>query len=234
MTEQAITKHIEDSEKRFRALVTATSDIVYSMSADWKLMHALQGRGILSDTFEPIDDWMQKYIPKDEHQFIQQAIKNAITSKSIFELEHKVLQADGTVGWTFSRAVPILNEKNEIIEWFGAASNISKRRRIEEDLQKTKEEMEVSKRLYEAITDSTPDLIYVFDRNYKFTYANKALLTMWGRTWQQSEGQRLIALGYEPWHAAMHEREIDEVVVPHWEKEFMITYLPRCSIQSAK
>ncbi len=35
---------------------------------------------------------------------------------------------------------------------------------------------------------------------------------MWGRTWEQSIGQGLLALGYEPWHAEMHEREIDHVV----------------------
>lgn len=66
--------------------------------------------------------------------------------------------------------------------------------------------------IYDAIAASTPDLIYVFDLDYKFVYANKALLTMWGRSWEQSIGQGLRALGYESWHAEMHEREIDTVV----------------------
>ena len=73
------------------------------------------------------------------------------------------------------------------------------------------DKMEVQRRLYDAITGSTPDLVYVIDLNYKFVYANKALLAMWGRTLEQSIGQGLLALGYEPWHAEMHEREIDQV-----------------------
>ncbi len=66
--------------------------------------------------------------------------------------------------------------------------------------------------IYEAIIQHTPDLIYAFDLNYRFTYANDALLKMWGRTIDESVGKSLLELGYEPWHAEMHEREIDQVV----------------------
>ena len=72
--------------------------------------------------------------------------------------------------------------------------------------------IEERKRLYEAITQNTPDLIYVFGLNYRFTYANEALLNMWGRTWEDSAGKGMLEIGYEPWHAEMHEREIDQVV----------------------
>jgi PAS domain S-box-containing protein len=74
-----------------------------------------------------------------------------------------------------------------------------------------KNEAEKMKRLYETITGNTPDLIYVFDLNYRFTYANKALLEMWGKTWDAAIGRGLRENGYEEWHAQMHEREIDQV-----------------------
>ena len=35
---------------------------------------------------------------------------------------------------------------------------------------------------------------------------------MWGSTWEKSVGKGLLENGYEPWHAEMHEREIDQVV----------------------
>ncbi len=85
--------------------------------------------------------------------------------------------------------------------------------KMEEDLRITKEKLLASERVYEAIVGSTPDLMYVFDLNYRFIYANKALLSMWGKTYEESMGRYLIELGYEPWHAAMHEREIDQVKV---------------------
>lgn len=80
------------------------------------------------------------------------------------------------------------------------------------ELKKALDEADKQKRLYEAVTNNTPDLAYVFDLNYRFTYANKALLTMWGLSWERAIGKGLRENGYEEWHALMHEREIDEVV----------------------
>jgi len=85
------------------------------------------------------------------------------------------------------------------------------RRRMSRELETALDAQEEQRRIYEAITASTPDLVYVFDLDYKFVYANKALLTMWGRSWEDSIGKGLLELGYEPWHAEMHEREIDTV-----------------------
>ncbi|OLY94299.1 hypothetical protein BUE76_22230 [Cnuella takakiae] len=79
-------------------------------------------------------------------------------------------------------------------------------------LHASKEETERQKRIYETITSNTPDLIYVFDLNYRFTYVNEALLTMWGKTWNEAIGKGLPENGYEPWHTEMHHREIDQVV----------------------
>ncbi|MDO9384303.1 MAG: HWE histidine kinase domain-containing protein [Hyphomicrobiaceae bacterium] len=67
-------------------------------------------------------------------------------------------------------------------------------------------------RMLEAIIAATPDLIYAFDLNHRFIFANDALLAMWGKTWNEAVGRTCLELGYEPWHAAMHDGEIDEVV----------------------
>lgn len=44
---------LEKSEARFSALVGATSDAIYQMSADWQEMRQLDGRGFLIDTQAP-------------------------------------------------------------------------------------------------------------------------------------------------------------------------------------
>jgi PAS domain S-box-containing protein len=119
---------LSESEKRFRALVTATSDVIYSLSADWSVMRQLDGRGFLKDTHEPITGWRSRNVHPDDLEKVNAAIDAAIRSKSIFQLEHLVWRADGSPGWTFSRAVPILDDKGEIIEWFGMASDITEQK----------------------------------------------------------------------------------------------------------
>lgn len=199
------------SEARFRALVTATSDVIYSMSPDWRLMQKLDGRGFLKDANEPTIDWQSQNIHPEDIEKVNAVIEDAIQKKKIFQLEHRVLRADGTPGWTFSRAVPILDEHGEIIEWFGTASDITERKTAEEALRESRAQSDQQKRVYETITSGTPDLMYVFDLDYRFTYANSALLSMWGKTWDTAIGKGLLENGYEPWHAEMHEREIDQV-----------------------
>ena len=68
------------------------------------------------------------------------------------------------------------------------------------------------KRLYEAILDNTPDLAYVWDLQHRIVYANDGLLRMWGKSREEALGRTCLELGYEPWHAEMHDREIDQVV----------------------
>ncbi len=124
-------RRLRESEERFRALTTATSDVVYRMSADWKEMRQLDGRGLLSDTESPSIAWMDQYLVAEDHPVLLAAIDEALRTKGIFQLEHRVRQADGSTGWTFSRAVPVLDEQGEIVEWFGTATDISGRRRAE-------------------------------------------------------------------------------------------------------
>ncbi|WP_379091362.1 PAS domain-containing protein [Pedobacter sp. UC225_65] len=150
------------SEERFRALVTATSDVVYRMSPDWSVMHELDGRGFLESTTVPITGWREKNVHPADMDMVNAAINRAIAIKGIFELEHRVVRTDGSTGWTVSRAVPIFDTDGEMIEWFGAASDVSLRKQAEVDLKLAKEEAEQQKRVYETVTSSTPDLITTY------------------------------------------------------------------------
>jgi PAS domain S-box-containing protein len=203
---------IAESEQRFRAFVTATADVVYRMNADWSEMRHLDGRDFMVDTLDPSHTWIEKYIPADDQPGVLAAIGKAIDTKTMFELEHRIIRVDGTVGWTLSRAVPILDTDGHIVEWFGTARDVTSRRQSEETLARIIASSEQQRRLYETVLSNTPDLVYVFDRNHRFTYANDALLAMWGKTWNEAIGRNCLELGYAPWHAAMHDREIDQVI----------------------
>jgi signal transduction histidine kinase len=126
---------VRESENRFRAFTSATSDVVYQMSPDWAEMRHLQGREFITDTLEPSVSWLAKYIHPDDQQRVTDAIRQAISTKGTFELEHRVIRVDGTLGWTYSKAIPILDERGEILEWFGTASDVTARKVAEERLQ---------------------------------------------------------------------------------------------------
>jgi PAS domain S-box-containing protein len=132
---EGMRRRVLDQERRFRTFVQASSDVVYSMSPDWHEMRFLQGRDFIADTPEPNGSWLGKYIHPEDQERVLAAIQNAIRDKTTFELEHRVLRVDGTLGWTFSRAIPILGPDGEIGEWLGAASDITARKQAETGLR---------------------------------------------------------------------------------------------------
>jgi PAS domain S-box-containing protein len=126
---------LRESEARFRALTRASSDVLYRMSPDWAEMRQLCGGGFIADAKSPTRGWIEDYIQPVDRPLVRAAIDEAVRSKGVFELEHRVLRPDGGLGWTHSRAVPILDADGEIAEWFGAARDVSARKAAEEALR---------------------------------------------------------------------------------------------------
>ena len=130
-----LTRARRDSELRFRAFVKATSDAVYRMNADWSEMRQLEGREFIANTSDPSQTWLEKYIHPADQTRVMEEVSKAIRIKGVFELEHRVLRPDGALGWVFSRAIPLLDKKGDIVEWFGTASDVTERRRHQQELE---------------------------------------------------------------------------------------------------
>ena len=180
---------LRTSEERFRAFVTASSDAVYSMNADWSEMYSLKGMDFLVDTFDTNSNWLQRYIPEDERPHVQAAIADAVKEKKVFHLEHRIFQADHTVGWTESTAVPRFSSEGTIIEWMGAATNITDRKEAESRIREAEDkyraqlegdvatrtiELKQSRDQYYFLVENSLDMISRWDKNLRLVYANGA------------------------------------------------------------
>lgn len=134
---------VQESERRLSALAQAASEVHYRMSPDWSVLLRLSGGGILADATGPGRTWTADYLPEDEHARFAEATLAAMQGKDPFTLEHRARRIDGTVVWLSSRAVPLLDAAGEIVEWFGAASDITARRRTEQAMRSSEERQNV-------------------------------------------------------------------------------------------
>ncbi|HLO63852.1 MAG TPA: PAS domain S-box protein, partial [Azonexus sp.] len=132
-------EQLRRGEERYRALVQASAQALFRMSPDWSEMWQLQGGDFIAGTERPNRNWVQEYIHPDDRQSVLDKIGEAVRRETIFEFEHRVRRLDGSLGWTHSRAVPVRNRQGEIVEWFGAASDITERKRAEEQLRANEE-----------------------------------------------------------------------------------------------
>lgn len=189
----SVEQRLRDSEARLRLLTEASSDVLYRMSPDWGEMKELDGGGFLPSTASstPNRSWLLSYIPESDRVAVTDAIEEAIRFKKTFDLEHRVLRVDGTIGWTLSRAIPLLGSDGEILEWFGAASDISGRRDAETALRASEArlrdfnetlERQVEERTAERdrLWETSPDLLLVIDFEGVFHRVNPAWTSLLG------------------------------------------------------
>lgn len=186
-------------EERLLALMKATTDVMYSMSPDWKTMTQLYGHGFLPDMKEPNLKWLDEYIHPDDQPLMRSAIDECVREKKTFDLEHRVLKADGNVGWIHSRAVPVLDENGEIIEWFGAASDITGSKKMDEALRD-------SEAKYRTIVETAQEGIWVINGNDQTTLVNERLRQMLGYSLDELMGQSPQAFMAPEFQAAANER----------------------------
>lgn len=155
---------LRDSEMRFRAFVTASADVVFGMSPDWREVVHLVGRNFIADSHLPSTQWMQDYIHPQDQPSVRATIDAAIATKSIFELEHRVLRVDGTLGWARTRAVPLLDADGAVMEWFGAASDITETRRVRLALSHSEERY---RGLFNSIDEGFAIIEMIFDADHR-------------------------------------------------------------------
>jgi len=149
---------------------------------------------------------------------LETIIKNVYESGEPFEINELLVPISEFEGgppqdryFSFSYQ-PWRDEDDNVEGLLAIAFDVTRMMKVQQQLIEAREIADRQQRVYEAITAGTPDLMYVWDLDYKFTYVNKALLDMWGKTREAAIGRGFREHGYEEWHAAMHERETDKIV----------------------
>ncbi len=121
----AIRGEAGDDVERYRALVRSTSDFIYRASADWHELRVIEGGRAMAALPAPGAGWIETHILPEERALVQARIRAAIEARAAFQMEHRIRRADGSVGYVFSRAIPLLDEGGGISEWFGTANDIT-------------------------------------------------------------------------------------------------------------
>ena len=138
VTEQQETDEaLRASESRLRKLADAMPQIVWMARPDGCIDYINERISELSGV-RKLDDgtwsWGDVLVPDDRDATIE-AWTTAVRNGTPYEIAHRLLRTDGTAHWYLSRAVPVKDAENRILQWFGTATNIESQKRAEEALR---------------------------------------------------------------------------------------------------
>lgn len=125
---------MRNSEQRYRSLVEATSAIVWDMPASGEFTKEQPGwTAFTGQTFEEYRGigWLSAIHP-DDQATTNQAWAAAVANRTIYEIEQRVKTRDQSYRTMLVRAVPILTEDGEIQEWIGIHTDLTEKKKLEQ------------------------------------------------------------------------------------------------------
>jgi signal transduction histidine kinase len=170
------------------------------MNSNWSEMRELDGRGFVAETGKPRKDWLNEYIHPDDQPLMLKTMREAVETKSMLQLEHRVLRTDRTTGWTYSRAIPLLDVSGEIVEWFGSATDVTARKEAEENYRKLAQTLDAQVRartreLEQRNADVLRQAGQVTDLSRRLLHTQDEERRHIARELHDSAGQTLTVLG---------------------------------------
>ncbi|WP_244477601.1 MULTISPECIES: PAS domain S-box protein [unclassified Rhizobium] len=136
---------LRDSEARFRALMQALPNHVWTARSDgqldWFNDRVLDYSGLMQDELHG-EGWAQMVHPDDLASTSEQWA-SALNTGSTYETEFRLRNRGGNYRWHIGRAVPIKNDKGDVLRWIGTNTDIEDQRTARaklEDLTQTLEQ----------------------------------------------------------------------------------------------
>ncbi|MHC5858741.1 PAS domain S-box protein [Nostoc sp.] len=128
-------------EQRYRSLVTATSQIVWTASEEGMVNAEIAGWEAYTgqSAAEMMGwGWLDVMHPDDRPRSAE-VWSAAVANRSLYQLEYQIRGKDGTYRYFFGNAVPVLAADGNIREWIGTCTDIHDRYVAEQTLQRSEE-----------------------------------------------------------------------------------------------
>jgi PAS domain S-box-containing protein len=153
-------EELNASNKRFRAAMDAVHGVLWTNSADGRMVGDQPGWAMLTgqtpDEYRGFG-WAEAVHPEDREGSVA-AWNEAVAAKAMFVHEHRVRRHCGTWRTFAVRALPVLDAAGEISEWVGVHTDISHQRAAEAALREQAEALSRQVRHRERAEDQLRQL----------------------------------------------------------------------------
>jgi PAS domain S-box-containing protein len=138
---KTVEEALRQSEERYRALVMATSQIVWTTNSNGLVIDTPSWRAFTGQSQDQAKGWgWADALHPDDREGISDLWSEAVRTRTIFEAEYRIRRRDGEFLDVSARGVPVLRADGSVREWVGICTDSTARKRAEEALiQRTRE-----------------------------------------------------------------------------------------------
>jgi PAS domain S-box-containing protein len=183
MTEQVRNKEARhDEEERFRAMVANVPGAIYQARPDDEWADVFVSDTITDITGYPasefVDAWIQKWskvVHPDDWTLYMMSGSDAIDNKQPYNVEYRIIHADGSMRWLRERGRGIYNDDGKLMSLIGAIFDVTERVRIEEAQREDEER-------FRSMVANVPGVIYrcAADENWTMEFISGAIREITG------------------------------------------------------
>ncbi|CAG0973042.1 partial two-component system, NarL family, sensor histidine kinase EvgS, partial [Gammaproteobacteria bacterium] len=203
---------LRDSEERFRALVTASSQIVWRCDPQGNFLDVSAGwmelTGQTKAEFQH-GGWVGAIHPEDRFK-AEQTRRQAFLAGKPFQTECRVRAKDGGYRWLRGICVPIFNPEDGIKEWVGAYGDVSEYKLIGNALRDSEARLR-------TLTASVPAMLWSASPDGVVNYASQAYYDFTGLPPESLESGE--------WVNMIHPEDRDWVIAT-WQLALQTGYAP--------
>jgi two-component system cell cycle sensor histidine kinase/response regulator CckA len=151
------------SEERYRSLVAASAQVVWTTDADGITADAPDWSALTGQSAEEVQGWgWLDAVHPDDRQRVRQATIEALKAKRSYVLEYRVRIRDGSYRMFAARAVPVLDDAGRVREWIGTCADITEHRTLQEQFQQS-QKMEAIGQLAGGVAHDFNNLLTVIN-----------------------------------------------------------------------
>jgi PAS domain S-box-containing protein len=151
---------LRDSEQRFQVLAENSPVGIFQTNAEGSTIYVnprwCQISGLSKE--EAMGTGWLRAVHHDDRENLSTGWKRATQTHDSSQGEYRFVHKDGTIEWVIGQAIPERNSKNSIVGYVGTITDITDRKRTEEELQKYRKHLE------EMVETRTSELVIAKER----------------------------------------------------------------------
>jgi PAS domain S-box-containing protein len=205
---------VRQADRERRLVIDSIPALVWSSfpdgSSDFNNQRWLEYTGLSE---EEARDWGYKsgIHPEDYQRLVAEWAAHFASGDPI-EHEARLRRSDGQYRWFLHRAVPLRDERGNIVKWYGTSTDIDDLKRAENVLSDNAE-----------LLDLTHDTVFVRDMSDAITYWNRGAATLYGWSRDEAVGNSSHQLMQTIFPAPLDEINEELLRTGRWEGELVHT-----------